>query len=121
MNTRGWKWINEDSPEPDNINVIQPLIVELVNQWSALYSAAEQRGWARQAAFENPGECDEPDFDSDEEAEEFHKSQCEYLQRQDIKLELIETQLAHLGARMMRPYEHHNEDERLMEYMERER
>jgi hypothetical protein len=35
-----------------------------------------------------------------------------------LELELIEDKLAALGARMMRPYEHWNEDERLVEYLE---
>jgi hypothetical protein len=30
----------------------------------------------------------------------------------------IEEMLGELGARMMRPYEHWNEDERMMEYLE---
>jgi hypothetical protein len=33
-------------------------------------------------------------------------------------MELIEAELESLGARPMRPYEHHNEDERYMQYME---
>jgi len=35
-----------------------------------------------------------------------------------LRLEVIEELLSDLGARMMRPYEHWNEDERYMEYME---
>ena len=38
-----------------------------------------------------------------------------------LEVEIVEEKLARLGARMARPYEHWNEDERLMEYMERER
>jgi hypothetical protein len=39
----------------------------------------------------------------------------------ELEMELIENKLHAMGARMMRPYEHWNEDERLMEYLERER
>ena len=35
-----------------------------------------------------------------------------------LRLEVIEELLSDLGARMMRPYEHWNEDVRYMEYME---
>jgi len=35
-----------------------------------------------------------------------------------VKLEVIEGLLSALGARMARPYEHWNEDEKYMEYME---
>jgi hypothetical protein len=38
-----------------------------------------------------------------------------------LEFELIEDRLDRMGARMMRLYEHWNEDEQLMEYMERER
>lgn len=38
-----------------------------------------------------------------------------------LEVELLEDKLAAVGARMMRPYEHWNEDERLMEYLERDR
>lgn len=33
-------------------------------------------------------------------------------------MQLIEAELESLGARKMRPYEHHNEDERYYQYME---
>lgn len=36
----------------------------------------------------------------------------------DLEIELVEDKLAAIGARMQRPYEHWNEDERYMEYME---
>jgi|ERR1700741_585030 len=37
---------------------------------------------------------------------------------QELEIELIEDKLERIGARMMRPYEHWNEDERYVEYME---
>ena len=44
---------------------------------------------------------------------------CEAKQAElDLDLELVEDKLAAIGARMMRPYEHFNEEERYMEYME---
>jgi len=39
-------------------------------------------------------------------------------ENRNLRLEIIEEMLARLGARMMRAYEHHNEDERYVEYME---
>ena len=38
--------------------------------------------------------------------------------QQHMRMEVIEGLLSDLGARMMRPYEHWNEEERYMEYME---
>ncbi len=51
---------------------------------------------------------------------------CEKLERErriaeDLEIEVVEEMLEKMGARMMRPYEHWNEDERYMEYMERDR
>ena len=40
---------------------------------------------------------------------------------QDLEIELLMDQLQLLGARMMRPYEHWNEDEQYMQYMESDR
>ena len=39
----------------------------------------------------------------------------------DLDLEMLEDKLQAVGARMMRAYEHWNEDERYMQYMESER
>lgn len=36
----------------------------------------------------------------------------------DLEMELLQDKLAAIGARMMRPYEHWNEDEQYMQYME---
>lgn len=40
------------------------------------------------------------------------------LEGRRLKMELIEHELDSLGLRKMRPYEHHNEDERYYQYME---
>lgn len=39
----------------------------------------------------------------------------------DLEVEVVEEKLTRLGARIMRPYEHWNEDEAYMQYAERER
>jgi hypothetical protein len=39
----------------------------------------------------------------------------------DLDLEMLEDKLRAIGARMMRPYEHWNEDEAYMQYMESDR
>lgn len=46
--------------------------------------------------------------------------ECEDAKRaeHDLEIELIEDKLQAIGARMMRPYEHWNEDEQYMQYME---
>lgn len=50
--------------------------------------------------------------------EELEEEQVKVDRKPYMRMEVIEELLARLGARMMRPYEHWNEDERYMEYME---
>ena len=52
--------------------------------------------------------------------QEYQDSQRKRSELRGLRLEVIEVQLAHFGARMMRPYEHWNEDEQYMAHMERE-
>jgi hypothetical protein len=119
--SRSWTWIDEDAERSEEeTGRLTPILNELAAQWSRITAAEEQRGWARQAAIED-GDYDEPDFDSDEEAEDFRRQQSKRGELQQLRLEGIEAQLEHFGARIMRPYEHWNEDERYMQYMECDR
>ena len=57
-----------------------------------------------------------------EEARERHASPYDqHMAKLDEKLAALEEVLADLGARMMRPYEHHGEMESYYEYAERDR
>jgi hypothetical protein len=67
--------------------------------------------------FEN-GEGDEPDFETDEEMKGHELRQRISRQLEQSAVETLETQLHKLGARIMRPYEHWNEDESLMAHLE---
>lgn len=59
---------------------------------------------------------------TDEDAEREHQAQQQKAQAaRDAEIDVIEGMLHALGARMMRPYEHWNEDERYMEWQERDR
>lgn len=116
---RSWTWIDETERTEEEIDRLTPMLDELAAQWSSMTAAAEQRGWMRQAAIED-GDYG-PDFDTDEEEEAFNATQRQRFNLEQLRLEGIEAQLAHFGARMMRPYEHWNEDERYMEWAERDR
>jgi len=60
--------------------------------------------------------------DALDEARESHASRYDqHMSKLDEKLAAIEEVLAGLGARMMRPYEHHGEMESYYEYAERDR
>lgn len=123
----GWTWIDDEVSE-EQIDSLTPTLNALATEWSAITSQIEQQGWARQARFED-GDYDEPDCDEEDCS---HRNPCSFCKsitegkRQsqaniEVKLEIIEGLLEKYGARMMRPYEHWNEDERYMEYQERDR
>ena len=108
----------------------------LANKWSIIQSNKEQKRFRREFDEEY-----ETDFDPYEDCEcdvcmvelaEIGGPDC-LTRKEDearvavekatveVEIEWIEEQLRLLGCRMMRPYEHWNEDEKLMEYSERER
>lgn len=91
---------------------------ELMKEWSSLQTQLEERRFSRQAEIE---EGSGPDFDTDEEHEAYKFRQTVFTARMQGKIDAIEIILNSHGARVMRPYEHWNEEERLMEYLERER
>ncbi len=122
---RGWTWIDEDNEDnyAEEGTDRTPILDDLARQWSNLHDTEERRGFDRQARFED-GDYG-PDYDTPEEAAqaEFEQRQRETLRaaRHDAEVRVIEEALARLGARMMRPYEHWNEDEAYMAYAERDR
>jgi hypothetical protein len=87
----------------------------LMEEWSSIKSAIEDEGFRRQAQYEDG---DGPDFDTDEEYEEYKQSERDRSMRRQAKLDIIESLLHSHGARVMRPYEHWNEDEAYMQYQE---
>lgn len=114
-----FKGVAEDKVELE-MTRREPAINMVADQLASLREEREQRSFHRQAQ-EEAGESDEPEFDTDEE-------QAAYTLRQETQAALerahetaLEEQLDKLGARMCRPYEHWNEAERLMEYLERDR
>jgi hypothetical protein len=92
----------------------------LASKWSVLHNAAEQRGFNRQAAIED-GDVFEMDWETEEEMRAFKARERLEDELEAAQLAFIEDKLASVGARMMRPYEHWNEDEAYMQYQERDR
>lgn len=143
VNQRGWI-PNEDNPVWQNegyYDQVKTRCDALAEWWSTLHHEAEQDVWSRQRAYEDGG-YDGPeyprrrDFPSGPEGDaEYQTEEAQvdseiafFDNRRKVKdelqraqMEFCEQQLYELGARMMRAYEHWNEDEKYMEYMERER
>ena len=99
-----------------------PFINEIAARISSIRRANEAEGFLRQSRMED-GDYEE---DYSEDLDDESLARVELNQRiqaakEDAELRTLEEALARLGARMARPYEHWHEEEKLMEYMERER
>lgn len=142
--SRDWTPIEADPRWSDEAyyDKVRPELDALARAWSTLADKREQDGFARQFDYEDgrfdPGEPyplrreyddgAEGDAEYTRDVAEYERSLAavDYARRladelEQAQIDLIETKIAALGARMMRPYEHHNEDERLVAYMERSR
>lgn len=128
-NNRGYIWLND---EVDHSDHDEARAKALANRWSELHNDAEQRSFRMMAdresgydygpeACEDCEACQKGDYRQCEYLLEIAKTAMEKEAERELEIELIMDKLQALGARMMRPYEHWNEDERYMEYMERER
>ncbi len=140
--TRTWAPIESDARWEDEgyYDSVSARCDGLAKWWSQLCTEAEHQQFSRQWAAEEGG-YDGDDypraswFDLGEEDPEYiaevaaiEEAQAEQTRRrreaeemQRAQFEFIEASLQDLGARMARPYEHWNEDEALMAYMERDR
>jgi hypothetical protein len=126
------------------------IVQDLASRWNVMHAEGEAHSFRsredREAEAEFEGEIDKEnegialgipcntseDIDAFEESEEGHKvvtayhdkrkadKQAEAQKRQDERTALEEL-LKHYGARMARPYEHWNEMEGYMQYMENDR
>lgn len=115
----------------------EKIINELVQKWNTLHRKIEARQWdiegmqdtinenlestyecAYELALRDGLSANDAHWKAREAVEEQEREFNENENRLWLELEAVEDILGELGARMMRPYEHWNEDERYMEYME---
>lgn len=116
---RSWTWIDDTQITEEEIEKRTPFLNSLAQEWSALHDAAEQRGFCRQS----PGGDQDDGPEPEDEADAYRMEQLDQLRsaQHAAKLQTIEDAIFSQGARMMRPYEHWNEDENYMRYMECDR
>jgi hypothetical protein len=105
-------YTQNESETDEEFTVREEMISSLVNQWNACDRTQERYC----SAVEN-GEWD-GEWDTEEEEKEFYAQQDRTMETLWTRKGLIEKQLQALGARLARPYEHWNEMEREMEYLE---
>lgn len=136
----GWHWlegkafdaafsnfVDEEAREAE-MNRREKEINQIAQQLDGIRRDKEREGWERQARYEDGAGYDDYDPYEDMEDDEREAAMAEEALRKRVQaakeqaeIETLEERLAELGARMARPYEHWNEDERLMEYLERDR
>jgi hypothetical protein len=135
--------MDEDGNESLRFQIRQEMIQKLASEWNDAHRRIEERSWRDQDELEIEDEyhaeqvrdCvsaakeealeNNPNLTNEELQEIAQKAEAIYYAEVDKKkridherLSVIEELLGELGARMMRPYEHWNEDEKYMEYME---
>lgn len=139
---RGWKMIRESDDEYDMKKKIrEEMINKLASEWNENHQRLEARQFRSQEDIDEEShwiyEClMEKAYDAEtaalekgateEEAKKIREDAYEAAAEEQrnkenenaTRLNVIEELLHELGARMMRPYEHWNEEERYMEYME---
>jgi|SRR5215469_869370 len=126
MTNRSFTWINENQEHSDSDYARAKA---LAKKWSELETQRENKYYDSLARNEDG--CDYDPFEDCEceyclvanhtECESRKQWQTDRDAKQaefELEIELVEDKLEAIGARMMRPYEHWNEDERYMEYME---
>ena len=134
--------MDEDGNESLRFQIRQEMIQKLASEWNDAQTKIEQRSWDEEGREQEAdylaemasdrmyeAECEAEEKNPDITKEEIHvireRAREEFYAEVDKKgridherLAVIEEMLGELGARMARPYEHWNEDEKYMEYME---
>lgn len=112
MISRSYTWIDESIEHSDEDATKCSMLAKM---WSKLATQLENRRFDRMSREEN--DCG-PEFDDDAELSAYELQREMQYEMEQAQLDAIADKLYMLGARMMRPYEHWNEDERYMQYME---
>jgi regulator of protease activity HflC (stomatin/prohibitin superfamily) len=110
--SRSWTWV--EYPEEEISDALVSHLDRIAAKWSRIMSKAEYRHFTR----DHDAEADYYAEMSEEEYEEAQRRRKKMEEEEELELEALEAELARHGARMMRPYEHWNEEEKYMEYME---
>jgi hypothetical protein len=133
----------EDSESDLKAEIREQMIAKLAGEWNIIHRQIEERSWrSREERYEEAdylaGLADDyachkvdqaleanPNLTESEQAELRQQVEDEFYQDQKkkeneiyLRKQVVEELLSELGARMARPYEHWNEEEKYIEYME---
>lgn len=133
-----WRWLEDDAFDKAFANFVdeearekemdrrEKLIKPISARLDEIHTSIEQEGFTRQSRYED-GDYDDDPYEDLEDDEREIAAAAAALQKQvrdaqqQAEIDTLEEQLAELGARRARPYEHWNEEEGLMAYLERDR
>ena len=116
--SRGWTPIEDDKRWDDDgyYDKVRSRCDFIASEWSRIHDTAEKAYFQRQSDYEFG--FNDYEFEDEEEEAQFKWARQLHDNMENAKIEVLEKELNELGARMMRPYEHWNEDEKYMQYME---
>lgn len=121
--SRRWAYRNDDHGRTccedgtcEHCEVIEARLDQVAQEWSRIMTEIENENFDREGYEDYLAEVD-----ADEGAEGVARVEADMRKQRltrRVRLEFLEAELAHHGARMMRPYEHWNEEEQLMAWLE---
>ena len=115
MTYQRWAWCDTDDEDKEHTVEETAMVQRLADEARSLYDSIPEPVVR--------GEEDDyrgPEFDDVEEAEAYYKREQDRIKSAWGQIEAIEALMGVRGARFCRPYEHWNEHEQLMEYLENE-
>lgn len=142
---RNWTWRNEEAAPADEImlEIVSGQCDELMARWNALERQHGAMANARHDEETSVYDVEAAEEQAHEEADErglegreaadwvderisqilvsFDEDRTRAIHKLILQQEVIEGLLNALGARLARPYEHWNEEERLMQWLEEDR
>lgn len=113
MTYRSWKWLDDATEEQIDDAANEGAVERLADEARSLYDSIPDP--RRDYDDDSDGG---PEFESDEEAAAYETSRAKGIKSKWGQLEAIEEMMAARGARFARDYEHHNEMESQIEYLE---
>jgi myo-inositol-1-phosphate synthase len=140
---RGYKIEADFNESPLKTKIREEMVNKLAEEWNKIHNRMERLSWRERDEIDDEADFhseiaeeaaanavsfalkENPSLSAEEQKQIEEKEKADYYAEVErkanepyLRLEVIEELLSDLGARMMRPYEHWNEDERYMEYME---
>jgi len=134
---------DENDEETMKSKIRREMVQKLAAEWNETHRKIEERSWRDEREMDDEAdyladrcadivyetvekaEAKNPSITKEELQEVKQKAEDAFYAEVDAKkridhqrLEVIEELISELGGRMARPYEHWNEDEKYMEYME---